>query len=119
MSIKKKTKFGAISISNDAIADVAADAALSCYGVVGIVSRSERFEKVYEFLKKGSFSKGVFARQEKNSIVVDLYVIVAFGVKITEVLSEVQKRIKYVLEKTFESHVKEVNVFAQNLKKVD
>lgn len=119
MSIKTKTKFGAISISNDAIADVAADAALSCYGIVGIVSRNQRIEKIVEFLKKGSFSQGVFARQEKNAIIVDLYVIVAFDVKITEVLSEVQKRIKYVLEKTFESKVKEVNVFAQNLKNVD
>lgn len=119
MAIKTKTKFGAITISNDAIASVAADAVLQCYGIVGIGRKNSLNNTIVEILKKGSFTQGVIASQDKNLITIDLYVVVAFDVKITEVLCEVQKRVKYVLEKTFETKVKSVNVFAQNLKRID
>ena len=39
-TVKTKTKFGSINISNDAIASVAADAVLQCYGVVGVAKKN-------------------------------------------------------------------------------
>ena len=119
MAIKKKTDFGQISISNEAIASVVADSTLECYGVVGIASRGDIKEKIYKLLTKKEYSKGIFATQDKNEIIVSIYIVVAFGCKITEVLNEVQKKVKYVLEKTFETKVKQVNVYAQDLQKVE
>ncbi len=116
MTVKTKTKFGSINISNDAIASVAADAVLQCYGVVGVAKKNSI---IAEILKKDNLSKGVIVSQDKKGIEIDLYLVIAFNVKITEVLNEVQKRVKYVLEKTFEIKVKKVNIFAQNLKRID
>ena len=39
MALNKKTDYGIINISNKAIASVVADAALECYGVVGITKK--------------------------------------------------------------------------------
>ena len=39
MSIDKSTQYGAINIALDAIASVAANACVQCYGVVGMVSK--------------------------------------------------------------------------------
>ncbi len=119
MPIKKKTKYGAIDISNEAIASTVADAIASCYGVVGIAKKSSTHEAIIELLKNGSFSEGVFVSQDKRTVSIDLYIVIAFDVKITEVLFEVQKRVKYIVKKTFNIDVKYVNVYATSLKKVN
>ncbi len=118
MTVKTKTKFGSINISNEAIASTVADAVLACYGVVGLAKKSSIHDKVVNILKKGNFSKGVIVSQDKKTVVIDVYLIIAFDVKITEVLSEVQKRVKYIISKTFALNVKRVNVYAHSLKKV-
>ena len=46
-------------------------------------------------------------------------IIVALGVKVTEILRSVQKEVKYVVESTFDIKVDKVNIFVQDLKKVD
>lgn len=119
MSIKKKNNLGQIQISNEAIASVVADATLECYGVVGIANKERIRNKISSLLSKKDYSKGVFASQEKNCIVISLYIVVAFGCKVTEVMCEVQKKVKYVLEKTFEITVKRVDVYTQSLQKIE
>lgn len=119
MSIKKNNELGQIQISNEAIASVVADATLECYGVVGIANKESIRNKISNLLSKKDYYKGVFASQEKNRIVISVYIVVAFGCKVTEVMSEVQKKVKYVLEQTFETSVKRVDVYAQSLQKID
>ena len=45
-----------------------------------------------------------------------MYIIVSYGVRITEVVSEVQKKVKYVLEKTLNMKFNYINVYVQNVK---
>lgn len=53
----------------------------------------------------------------KNSMIyVDLYLVLGYGVKISEVVSEVQKRVKYTIEKALNMDVKEVNVHVEGIK---
>ena len=71
-------------------------------------------------LGKENYSKGVTLRaDENNKLIVDLYVIVGIGIKVSEVCFEIQKKVQYVIEKTFGEHVKEVNVFVQGVKGLD
>lgn len=49
-------------------------------------------------------------------IIVDLYLVLGYGVKISEVVSEVQKRVKYTVEKALNMDVKEVNVHVEGIK---
>jgi len=116
MVIEKKSKYGGINISLEAIASVAGSAALECYGVVGLASKNTLRENIADLLKEDAYHKGVFAKKDKDDYTIELYIIVAYGVKITEIVSEVQKRVKYVLEKTFDIKFKAVNVFVQGLK---
>ena len=71
-------------------------------------------------LGKENYSKGVTLRaDDNNKLIVDLYVIVGIGIKVSEVCFEIQKKVQYVIEKTFGEHVKEVNVFVQGVKGLD
>lgn len=107
----KSAPYGAISISKEAIASVAGDAATECYGVLSLAPRSEIADSINILLKKEDYSKGVYIRKRKDDYEVDVYLAVAYGVKVTEVLSEVQKRVAYDLQKTFGLPFKTVNVY--------
>lgn len=119
MNIDKKTPYGGIDISIEAIATVAGNAAIECYGVVGLSSKNFNKDKQPEILDQDNYIKGVIATKNKNVFEVNLYIICAYGTKITEVVSEVQKRVKYVLETTFSIKFHAVNVYVQGLKEIN
>lgn len=123
MAVAKKTKYGEIKISEDAIAQVAGEAATSCYGVMGLVSKntltSAISEGVNKLLKKRDYVKGVYCLKAKKGYQVDVYIVVAYGVKLTEVVMEVQKKIAYDLKKTFPIDFWRVNVFIQDVQEIE
>lgn len=119
MAIERTTPFGGINISSEAVAQVAGEAASRCYGVVGLVSRSSLEDAVSEILKIEEYLKGVYTRKRKDTYEIDLYIVVAFGVKVTEVMSEVQKNVSYTLEKTFGIPFRKVNVYVQGIKELN
>lgn len=116
MSISKSTQYGNINISIDAIASLAGGVVGECYGVVGMASQKFVKDGIAELLKKENYSKGVVVRQKDNDLELDLYVIVSHGVKISEVVHEVQVRVKYMLEKSLELEFKQINVYVQDVK---
>jgi uncharacterized alkaline shock family protein YloU len=116
MSIDKVNQHGTIHISLDALSDIASAAALSCYGVVGLAPKSTLIEDMSKILKQPEFSKAIFVRKNKELYSVDLYLIVAYGVKVTEIVNEVQKKVKYDLETKFSMKFAAVNVYVQSLK---
>lgn len=119
MSIIKNTNLGSINISNDAIATLAGGVVTECYGVVGMASQKVFKDGIAVLLKKDNYSKGVVVRSNGNGLEIDLYIIISFGVKVTEVISEVQKKVKYVLEKTLGLEVAACNVFVQDVRVVE
>ena len=116
MSISKKNPLGQINISSEAIRQLAAAAALSSYGVIGIAEKTLLREPSLQPLKVKDYNKGVFISKNKDAFVVDLYLICAYGVKMTEIIIEVQKKVKYDLEKKFSVRFKAVNVYIQSIK---
>lgn len=118
MAIDRKTPFGKINISMELVADVAGEAATTCYGVVGLADRSAIWENIAELLQRGDYDKGVYCRKKNGGYAVDVYIVVAYGVKITEVLREVQKKVAYDLNKAFGNTFLEVNVFVQGVREI-
>lgn len=109
MSVKTSNAFGDISIKNDAIAIVAGYTALECYGVVDLVARkvSDSFNELF---KKQALSRGVKITSNKNRIIVDLNVILKYGVSINAVADSLKSSVKYNVEKFTGMIVDAVNV---------
>jgi uncharacterized alkaline shock family protein YloU len=116
MSIQKETELGNIKISEDAIATLAGGVVTESYGVVGMASQKLLKDGLAELLGKENYSRGIVVRETDKQLELDLYIIVGYGVKITEVVYEVQKKVKYVLEKTLEVKFKSVNVYVQGVR---
>lgn len=116
MPINKKTGLGAISVSDKAIASLTGSVISECYGVVGVTAKNLIKDGINDLLKKENISKGIIVKNKKNNLEVDIYIIVSYGVKISEVTSEIQKRVKYTIEKTLNVDVDTINVFVEGVK---
>ena len=116
MSIEMSTKFGQIDISNDVVAIIAGGAAVDCYGIVGMTSKNQIKDGLSEILRKENFSKGVVVRQEEDEIHIDMYIIVSYGTKISEIAHNVQSKVKYTLNQTVGLSVESVNIFVQGVR---
>ena len=116
MSIEMKTTYGQIDISNDVIATIAGGAAVDWYGIVGMASKKQLKDGLTEILRKENFSKGVIVRQDEEHVHIDMYIIVSYGTKISEVAHNVQSKVKYTLDKTVGLAVDSVNIFVQGVR---
>ncbi|MEC2053744.1 Asp23/Gls24 family envelope stress response protein [Peribacillus psychrosaccharolyticus] len=116
MSIELKTKFGQIDISNEVVATVAGGAAVDCYGIVGMASKKQLKDGIAEILRKENFTKGVIVRQENDEVHIDMFIVVSYGTKISEVAHNVQSKVKYTLDKTVGLVVDSVNIFVQGVR---
>lgn len=98
MSVNTSNVYGKISISDSAIAKVAKNAALECYGIVDTVSR-RLSDSISELLKKQTDGKGVKVVTSGDRIYITVNVIIKYGVSINAVAESLKEGVKYKVEK--------------------
>jgi uncharacterized alkaline shock family protein YloU len=113
--MNENSELGRIRISPAAIAVIASESVLECYGIVGMASKS-RVGQWAQALHRAHSRRGVEVRIDGERIAVDLYVIVEYGTRISEVARAAMSRVKFNLEKTLGIPVAEVNVHVQGLR---
>ena len=116
MSIELRTKYGQIDISNDVIATIAGGAAIDCYGIVGMASKQQLKDGLTEILRRENFTRGVIVRQVNEELHIDMYIIVSYGTKVSEVAHNVQSKVKYTLDQTVGLAVDSVNIYVQGVR---
>ncbi|RDW20829.1 Asp23/Gls24 family envelope stress response protein [Oceanobacillus arenosus] len=116
MSIEINTKDGQVTITNDVIATIAGGTAVECYGIVGMASKSQIRDGIAEMLKKENYARGIIVRQEDDKLHIDMYIIVSYGTKISEVASNVQSQVKYTLNKSLGLNIDSVNIYIQGVR---
>jgi len=112
--LKEKTALGTIVITRSAVASLAAQAVLECYGVVGMAQPGLR-ERVMERFQRDTAPKGIVVRQLDRTIALDLYVVLARGVRISEVAQNIVEKVKFSVERATGFAVSEVEVHVQGL----
>jgi len=116
MSIELNTKDGQVSITNEVVSTIAGSAAVACYGIVGMASKSQIRDGIAEMLGKENYSRGIIVREESGQIHIDMYIIVSYGTKISEVASNVQQQVKYNLEKSLGLKIDSINIYVQGVR---
>jgi uncharacterized alkaline shock family protein YloU len=105
---------GRIEISPTAIASLAGQAVLECYGVVGMANKNLR-DGITEVLTRGNYRRGIDVKVIEHQIYIDLYVVIQYGTRISEVAHGIMNRVKYSVEKALGLPVAQVNVHVQGL----
>ncbi|UEX89359.1 Asp23/Gls24 family envelope stress response protein [Staphylococcus ratti] len=116
MSLEITNDYGSIEISNEVIASVVGGKAVECYGIVGMASRQQVRDGLAEILGHENYAKGIVVKEDNGILDIDMYIIVSYGVKISEVAQNVQATVKYTLEHTLKLKVNSVNIFVQGVR---
>ena len=106
---------GRIEISPHAIATIAGEAVLRCYGVVGVANKNLA-GGIADLLQPDRWGRGVVVLVRDGKVVIDLYVIIQYGTRISEVAHGVMHSVQYALEQALGIPVAEVNVHVQGLR---
>ncbi len=106
---------GKIAIAPQAIATVAGRAVANSYGVVGIAARRPRLVSV-ELLIPERYTRGVYVRFSRDHVVIDLYVVLEYGLRITTIAQNIMQNVKFAVERTLGLRVVQVNVNVQALR---
>jgi uncharacterized alkaline shock family protein YloU len=107
---------GKIEVTTRAVASIAARAVLECYGVVGMASKTLR-DGLAILLQKDNPHRGIEVRfVDRDNIVVDLFVIIEYGMRISEVAHSIMSSVKFSVERSLELPVVQVNVNVQGIR---
>lgn len=116
MMVEISTQIGQIDVAVEVIETLAGGAAMDCYGLVGMASRKQLKDGITELLRRDNLSKGVVVREEEEGIHIDMYIIVSYGTKISEVAHNVQSKVNYTLDQTLGLSASSVNIFVQGVR---
>ncbi|MCH7610729.1 MAG: Asp23/Gls24 family envelope stress response protein [Chloroflexi bacterium] len=108
---------GSITISPHAIASVAAKAALTSYGVVGMASKN-LIDGITNAIARDP-RHGVDVAVVDDEVTVDLYIIIEYGTRIASVATSVANTVEYQVEESIGLPVVAVNVHVQDLRVSD
>ena len=105
---------GRIEVSPTAVATIANHAVLNSYGVVGMSSKN-LVNGLAQVLRPDS-KRGVQVHIDGDRIIIDLYVVMEYGVHIAIVARNIMSSVKFSVEKVMGVPITSVNVHVQGLR---
>ena len=115
MAIKTTNQYGSIEYTDDVLANIAGLATMECYGVVGMASKRAT-DGFWELLKRENLSKGVKITSTDEDLLIDLYIIVEYGTKISAIADNIIQKVKYTVEGLTGINVRKVTVNVQGIR---
>ncbi|WP_161981988.1 Asp23/Gls24 family envelope stress response protein [Dictyobacter alpinus] len=105
---------GKIEVLPNAIHSIAVEATLTCYGVLGIASPHLRNGQAVLLTPEHS-NQGVRIQILDDQLVIDVYVALEYGLRISEIAHNIMSAVKFSTEKMLGIPVTQVNVNVQGL----
>ena len=99
---------GRLTIAREAVAEIVAETALGCYGVVGLTAGS----RVGRMFRR----EGISVDGSAQALRIELHVVVAHGLNLAEVASTVRSQVAYEVERLTGLTVASVEVVIQRVK---
>jgi len=114
---EKKNQLGTVYVSHQAISTIAFQSSLESYGVVGLADKN-----LIRGLSKVIFkdpTSGIAVHYDNHSLVIDIYIIIEYGTRISSVASSVANSVKFQVQKIIGIPVSAVNVHVRGLRVSD
>ena len=105
---------GRIEVSPTAIASIAYEAVVACYGVVGTASKdlATGIATTLDHDRR----RGVVVRVTDGQVLIDVYVIMEYGTRIAAVARSVMNVVQFEVERALGVRVAEINVCVEGLR---
>lgn len=99
---------GRLTIAREAVAEIVAETALGCYGVVGL-SAGSRVGRMFR-------REGIGVEGPADALRIELHVVVEHGLNLAEVASTVRSQVAYEVERLTGLTVSAVEVVIQRVR---
>jgi uncharacterized alkaline shock family protein YloU len=101
-------ELGRLTISRDAVAEIVAETALGCYGVVGL-SAGTRVKRLFR-------REGISVEGDAKALRIELHVVIEHGLNLAEVASTVRSQVAYEVTRLTGLDVAAVEVVIQRVR---
>lgn len=88
---------GNIVYVDEVLSKIVGLSTMECYGVVGMVSKNAT-EGFWELIRVENLSKGVKIDKKDDKLVIELFVMVEYGTKISVIANNIIQKVKYNVE---------------------
>ena len=107
-------EYGTISMGKEVVSKIASQAALECYGLVGMASKNKY--GIVELLSRSNGSRGIEVNIENGVIEIEISVIVQYGTKVSVVADNIIERVKYYVENQTGLKVSKIGINVQGVR---
>jgi uncharacterized alkaline shock family protein YloU len=101
-------ELGRLTISREAVAEIVAETALGCYGVVGL-SAGTRVKRLFR-------REGISVEGDAKALRIELHVVIEHGLNLAEVASTVRSQVGYEVTRLTGLEVAAVEVVIQRVR---
>ncbi len=107
-----QSELGRITIATDAIAQIVGHTAAECYGVVGMAGKGLK-----RLLTRDRLTQGIQVGRRGDALLLDLHVVVEYGLNLAQVAATVRSRVAYEVERLTGLQVAAVEVHIEDVRR--
>lgn len=115
--IRIENHLGVTELHQHYFSDLIGQTVTSCFGVAGMAN-SGATQNIRQFLfrKNNYIDKGVSVSADGSELIIDLHIIITYGVNIQAIVDSITNKVRYTVEQATRLTVKKVNVFVDGMK---
>lgn len=106
---------GELHVANGVLAEIVGNAALECYGIVGMANPNVA-DGMAKMLPKNRIRRGIMVNTTELGVHVDMYVIIEYGTNISTVSRNLKDAVSYALTEYARVPVDSVDVHVQGVR---
>lgn len=114
--IKIENHLGNIEINDNYFSDLIGHTVTSCFGVAGMAnSGASQGLRSFFFRSRNYLDQGVQVKSAGTDLLIDLHIIVTYGVNISAIVDSIVNKVRYTVEQATGLAVNKVNVYVDGM----
>lgn len=114
--IKLHNPLGLIEISEEYIAKLISNTAALCYGVLEISNINPSRELICDIFKDNYKEKGIKVTANDDKLIIDLHIIVIYGINIPATVKSIINKIRFVLKECTGMDVGMIKIYVDGMR---
>ncbi len=106
---------GTIKLSQQYLVDLITHTVTNCFGVAGVSSRNNR-QAFLSYFTGADPKRSIKLKYNKKFLEIDLHILMAYGVNISETVRSIKHKIRYNIEDLTELEIGRINIFVDGIK---
>lgn len=106
---------GSLHVANEVLADLVGNAAMECYGVVGMTAPNAA-DGIAKILPASRLRRGIVVKSTDEGLRVDLHVVIEYGTNISTVSQNLADQVAFALTEYARVPIASVDVHVEDVK---